>query len=142
LTPHKILAINSKSNLPLFFFFKKNLYCFLISSFNIWFTRLHDLLHFLFYVVISFFWPISLVWRVNLINSNFFFFFLISIFFPLYPSILSSLWIMLHDLIWFDFYEVIPTSWFRLWVFQVDLSRLGLFYCVFLDWILLFNFNG
>jgi len=141
LTPHKILAINSKSNLP-WFFFLKNLYCFLISSFNILFTRLHDLLHFLFYVVISFFWPISLVWQVNLIDSNFFFFFLISIFFPLYPSILSSLWIMLHDLIWFDFYEVIPISWFRLWVLRVDLSRLGLFYCVFLDWILLFNFNG
>jgi hypothetical protein len=68
--------------------------------------RFHDLFWFGLYKVISVSLLKSRVWWVNLVNSSFYWLFLLE-FFLFHPSIFGWLWIRPHELFWFAFYEVI-----------------------------------
>ena len=98
-----------------------------ISSFNIWLVEI-GIYNFFTCFLWSYLTILTQVWQVNPSWLELFFIFLI--FFQFYPSTLSGLEIMLHNLFWFVFYDVISVLWpgSYIWLY---LGWLGWFFVFF-----------
>jgi len=92
--------------------------------------RLYDLFQFVFYEVISVLWHRSQVCELTWIDPGHFivFFFSYWFFFQCHYPTINLLWIVLHNLFWFYFYDIFSVSRPSLWVWQVNSYYFLVFY--------------